>query len=68
MTCVHCGLPHPSATCNRPEGVAARGAVLRMSERPVGWPSVSSESSARGRAKGGRNRRLRERIERAIGG
>ncbi len=67
MKCAHCGLPHRSEQCNRPEGIAARGGVCRMHERSIGWASASRESVLRGTRRGGRVAWTNRRIKRAIG-
>lgn len=57
VRCEHCGLPHPSNRCNRPEGVAARGGrVLRVGDLPNSMAG-SEESARRGRDNAARKRR-----------
>lgn len=57
--CAACGLRgHSQVTCNRPEGVAARGGViLRIATRSLAWAGENKESIERGIAK---SRRIRK--------
>jgi hypothetical protein len=55
--CSHCGFPHPSRCCNRPEGIAARGRMLRIHERSISWLAESPISISRGGTLSGRARR-----------
>jgi hypothetical protein len=61
--CAHCGLAHPSCCCNRPEGIEARGYVLRIPQRSIGWRAQSHASICRG---GMVSARLRRRQDGAV--
>jgi hypothetical protein len=55
--CVHCSLAgHTGDNCNRPEGVAARGRLLRMSEHTLAYASANPAAGRRGRRASARRR------------
>lgn len=65
LRCEYCKLEgHSGASCNRPEGVAARGGrVLHLgdADNPVGFNHASREKVTRGAARGGRTSAARRR-------